>query len=289
MNRTLLGFLILGLLSAPSASAASASFVDEAFTIPYNGSYDLPVTITVECGDILGASGSYNVPVSVEGLPDYFGAGTATAEFAASDCLVADAITKDVVLTFTPTQAAFGLDPYPFQIKAGDDSFEHKQLAQVGYKSGHSLTLDQTFPHNLTTEDNGKLHWNVTVEIDANSQTMVMFQNLQVSVGKLSGINHQIFNVEEGDTVRTLSATFEAPDFEWEEATIQFWNYSHCLKGVDCPPINSQNMTWVITNDAKGGAAGGGSDAGNDSPAVAPIGLGLVLVAAALIVRRQKA
>lgn len=286
MNRTLLGLLSLALLVAPAASAADATFTDEPLTIPPSGSLDLPVTVTVDCADILSGGGGLSVPVSTTGLPDWMGAGTATADFAATDCLTGETTaSKDVALRFDPTDDALGLDPYGFTLVAGDDSSEFTGPIQVGYRDGHNMTTDLAFPHTLTDADGGRVSWNITIEVDANSQTMVMFQNLQTSVGKLSGVNHQIFDVETGDASRTLTATFEAPSFEWEEATITFWSYSHCLKGEDCPPTNNQNVTWVITNGATSSPLNEGD--GKDSPGLAPVGLGLALVAAALVARRR--
>ncbi len=287
MHRSLLALLTLVLLAAPAASALEVSFTDEEFTIPADGSYELPVTVSATCQEIL--AGTTSVSVSTSGLPDYFGAGTNSVDFAATDCLgTSTTVSKATALTFTPTSAAFGLEPHAFQIVAGSVTADHKKMAQVSYVDGHTLAMDQTFPYNMTEADGGVLTWNITIDIQANSQTMVMFQNLQASVGKLSGINHQIFDVESSETTRTLTAKFIAPDFEWTEAIIKFWNYSHCLKGTDCPPTNSQNMTWVITNQA-GTINGTPNDDGKESPGVAPVFVGLVLVAATLVVRRSSA
>lgn len=286
MKQTLLGFLFLALLVAPLASAAEASFSDAALTIPPTGSADLIVTVTVDCAEILAANNDLKVPVSTTGLPDWFGAGTAEASFALTDCAPPSvSASKDVTLTFTPTADAFGLDPYGFTVNAGTDSAPYTGPIQVGYLDGHQISSDMEFPYVLTDADEGRVTWNVTIDVTANSQTMVMFQNLQYSVGKVSGISHQIFDVETEDTTRTLTATFEAPDFEWEEATITFWNYSHCLKGTDCPPTNSQNLTWVIQNGA-GGPSNGGGD-GKDSPGLAPVTLTIALVAITLLARRR--
>ena len=286
MHRTLLGLLTLVLLSAPAASAADATFTDEPITVPPTGSASLPVTVTVDCTDVVAAGGDLDVPVSATGLPDWFGAGTAEAHFDAMSCLTGEATAStEVALTFTPTADALGLDPYSFLVVAGEDSFDFTGPIQVGYLDGHTMTTDLEFPYVLTDADGGAVSWNITLDITANSQTMVMFQNLQTSLGKLSGVSHQIFDVETGDTTRTLTATFEAPDFEWDEVTIKFWNYSHCLKGTDCPPTNSQNLTWVIQNGATGDPT---NDAGGkDSPGLAPVGLTLAVVAAALVARRR--
>ncbi len=289
MKRTLLGLLTFALLAAPGA-AAQATFADEPITIDPAGSHDLTVTVTAACADILSGGGSLSVDVSTSGLPDWFGAGTATAEFAITDCAPPEAtVSKDVTITFTPTADALGLDPYPFEVVAGGESFPFTGPIQVGYADGHTMSMTMDFPYTLTDADEGTLTWDITIDVTANSQTMVMFQNLQTSVGTLSGVNHQIFDVETGDTTRTITATFQAPDFEWEEATIKFWNYSHCLKGTDCPPTNSQNMTWVITNGATSTPAGGETDGGEEeSPGLPLVGL-LVAVGAAVVVARRRA
>ena len=288
----LLALLLAAALAAPTAQAAVAiDGENSAKTIPTSGG-SLSFNVTVDCTEFLTQGGPTLDATVTTDLPDYYGAQDGPANFSAQDSVTGaqQQLTQCIDVTLSPTDDALGLVPTPFKATATVGSasaeFDHDKNVQIAYKDGHTMTTDVSFPYDFTEADGEALEFNITIDIAANSRTMVMFIDPGASAGNVDGLFHQIFDVEDCETTRTIGVTWTPPSFAWENATISFYNYSHCLNGSPCDPTNEQNITWEIRNAQTGGGPSNTPD-DEESPSVPFIALGLALVAAAFVARRR--
>ncbi len=281
--------LLLLLLAAAPAAALDVSGTDEARKIPATGSTTLSYTITVDCADFLtGTKASFDITLT-DDLPDYYGSSSegVTIE-AGAGCLNADAqITGTADLVLTPTADAFGHTPKKFNVTVSDGTneatFTHAQPIQIEYVAGHTLATSVGFPYEFQGD---ALAFNVTIDIQANAQTMVMFMEVATG-GTLSGLTHQIFDVELGDRNRVLPVVWTPPAGAWTNDTITFYNFSHCLKGSPCDDTNGETITWEIHNMAPGGDSGSSNGGSKDSPGAPLFAVLALLGLAAVLVRRR--
>ena len=288
----LLALLLVAALAAPAAQAAVAiDGENSAKTISTSGG-SLGFDVTVDCTEfILQAAPTLDATVTTD-LPGYYGARDGTGTFSVQDCVTGatQQLTQTIDVALSPTDDAIGLAPTPFKatvtVGTATAEFDHDKNIQIAYEDGHTMTPDVAFPYEFTDADGEALEFNITIDIAANSRTMVMFIDPGASVGNVDGLFHQIFDVEDGETTRTIGVTWTPPSFAWETAEISFYNYSHCLNGSPCDPTNEQNITWEIRNAQTGGGAGETPD-DEESPSIPFIALGLALVAAAFVARRR--
>ena len=87
------------------------------------------------------------------------------------------------------------------------------------------------------------------INVTANAQTMVMFENKTVDVGSLDGLRAYTFDVLNGERDVTYNVLFTPPSSEWSEATVRFHTYSHCLVGANCAAKLERNLTWTFVNN----------------------------------------
>ncbi|MGB1585420.1 MAG: hypothetical protein ACPHID_00030 [Thermoplasmatota archaeon] len=296
MNVKLLPFLLMAAVLAAPMGAAQATGLSitggiSSQTIPHDQATTIPFEVTLGCSEFL-ASQSASIDIALEtDLPDYFGADSETVNFApGADCAnPALSIVKEIDLTINPTSDAMAYVPETFTVTATGGgltgSVAHEPL-QIAYKPGHTMTTSIDFPYEFTEADNGSVAFDIGLDITANGNTMVMFLDIGVN-GSISNLFHQVVNLPAGEErQRNLSVVWTPPAGAWEEDVISFYTYSHCLDGPSdaCGPTNEQNVTWVIKNMAATPTTDDGD--GEDAPGLPILGLGVVLVAVALLRRR---
>ncbi len=288
---TRLSLLAIALLALPSAQAAlQLSVEDEPLGLPPGTTTDLEVTGTISCQDFITA-GKQTLTVTLSSdAPDEWGPADGTLTFTAgADCLSASTSTTATgKVSFTPTADAMGLIGETITIAAtGDleDTVQRNELMWVAYQPGHTMETSIDFPYELTES---KLTFNLTITITANTNTMVMFENVTTTGGNVAGLSHEQFFFTAGEErTRTKTISWEPPTGEWEEATISFYNYSHCLifDFGDCDAEVEDNISWTITNGGVPSPEPEG-DGDKGSPG-AGILLVLAAVGAALVLRRR--
>lgn len=292
--------LLAALMLTPAASAQLGEVnvdIDGALAgaLDPQGSTDVNFTLHVGCDILLEEGGSATFTVSTD-LPAEFGAESKDVDVSADqDCLLGGSGDREVsdTLTITPVDGAMGNNKTTFTLTAtgAGESGEAENSDQVwiGYLPGHELDPEIEFPYTMTAADGPELVFNVTVTITANSNTMVMFEQADATPGDVTGLAHEVFNLKTGDArERTKTVTFIPPADDWENATISFFNFSHCLdSGFECGNEMEQDISWTITN---GGVStdSGGNGGGEDSPSPGVFTLLLGLLGAAFIAARRR-
>ena len=296
MNKKLLPLLLVGaVLAAPVAVAQgtgiSISGGSGSQVIDASGT-TLSFDVTLGCVEfVTGASQEISISLETSGLPDYFNPSSDPVTFApGADCLTAQEITQSVDLKLSPGADAWAYVSSGFKVIATDGAdlsaeLDHDPI-QIAYIPGHTMETSVAFPYEYTEADAGEVVFDIALDISANGNTMVMFENVGAN-GTVNNLFHQIFNLVGGEErSRNLTVTWTPPAGAWEEDVISFYTYSHCLDGPseDCGPTNEDNVTWVIKNMAASGPGGEPADEG--SPGVPFVLVAVALVAIALLRRR---
>ena len=293
------GFLVAlaAILLLPTVAAdLNHSTTFEGGAIPYDGTATIPIMVEVGCDIVLMTAGG-SASVQVTGLPTWLTAESTVLSFDTMECTnPLGNVTKQADLVLTPAADAPGLvnatlnativydgeAPGPL----GDPRLSPVTLpdVHVSYRPGHVITPtgDQTF-----MVANGSYAFDMKVDITANARTMIMFEDKRVQGGgMLTGLQAHVFDVPAGERSLVQPVKFTAPQGEWDTVRVLFYNYSHCLDGVDCGPQVASNVTWTFKN--AGAAAAVTEDGGSkDAPGpLLPVTLGC-LALAALLVRRK--
>ncbi len=287
MIRALL--VAMALLAVPGADAAlSITADDEPLALPPGSTTELTVTGTVNCQDFV-TSGSQTINVALTtDAPAEWGAQDGTLTFnAGPDCLNPAGTTSTTgTVSFTPNGTAMGLIPEIITITASGDAdatFTRNEQIWVDYQPGHVMETDIDFPYTLTDD---VLVFNLTVTVTANTDSMVMFERLTTSAGSVTGLGNEQFFFTAGEApTRVKTVTWTPPSGDWDNATIEFYNYSHCLifDFGDCGAHFEQNLTWTILN---GGTPTPTGDEGEDSPGAGLVAI-LAAIAAIVVARRR--
>lgn len=241
----------------------------------------IPVEVEADCALILteGEAGSLSVAID-HNLPLVWSVDTPSITLSADQACITNSGTQNATgtLTVTPGDDAPGLEPVSLVLNAtaGDSTAQSDDTAMlyVAYDPGHSISPDISFPYAMTNADGEALEFNITIQVQANAATMVMFTDVQAGGGSINGLDAQTFDVPAGETSRTIPVSW-TPPASWDNATISFRHFSHCTaEGFQCDPASNGTIEWTITNEK-------GNGGGKASPGLAPIIIvGLVALAA---------
>lgn len=283
------------LLLMPAANAQTDDFSIDAgsvddFISPTN-STDVDVTVEAACALILQEAGSSDVTVSVDG-EGYVTADDATVELDATECVgsTSGIISGDGTVTLEPVDDTLGLKAFniTFSASLGESSdTDEVQGVQLDYLPGHDMDPagDQTF--DVT---NGTITFPLEVEITANAKSMVMFERISASAGSVSGFSSMVFDVPNDVREETFQVKWTAPSGDWDEETVTFYTYSHCLDDTNTLPCDEHqpaDVTWTFVN--AGGSSGDNTTGGDDkdSPGLPLVGAVVAIGLVALARRRS--
>jgi len=290
----------LMLLAAVPAAAQSDSItvtpMEPEGPVPPGGSLTLYADVAVDCLLIIQNAGSLEVSFAFPDAPTGVNASVEPVSYDAQGCLTSPApldgtLIKNITVDVSASEDAPGLTPFALTMEAtGDDQTGSGdfQGLMVDYSPGH--TID---PGNGETFEvrGGQVSFNLTIDVTANARTMVMFEDKDVPAGaKLDGLSAVTFEVAAGERTATLPVTFQAPQGDWEELEVSFTNFSHCLDGSPCDPVQQQQVTWTFVNmgGAPTGTDGDGGDEGEESPGAGMLLVALGVLAAALVAARRR-
>lgn len=296
--------LVAALLLVPAAVAQTDSFTGvqlEADDPPAAGSgasTQIPVTVTLGCfGVVLGAGGQ-DVTVAASGeVPAWLNVTAQTVSFSAQDCADAGNLeaAKDANVTVSLAPDAPGLETASIDLVASYEGADGEAVTSndepvevsVNYTPGHSVSPgSQTFrvtevPHSF----------NVTLEVTANAETMVMFRDQTFDgPGTVSGLQAKTFDVAAGETSATRMVTFEPTSDDWQNVTLSFEHFSHCIGDeplCDGAETGITPVTWRFTNEMAD--AGGNGGDGEDSPGAGTALVALALLGAVFVALRRRA
>lgn len=287
------------LLVAPAHAQSVDDFAltvgSTAAPIPYNGTGDLPVSLTVGCAVLLqnvepGATSAdatftlANPPawLTVEGSP--------TLSFDLADCSSGvpptGSITGDGAVTLKAGPAAPGVLTQKVNVTAtlGTATATQEGSYNVSYHAAHTIQPSITFPYTMTSPT---VTFDLVVTESANARSMVMFTNVQADRGTVEGFASEVY---EPPAQKTLKVTYKATTTPWTEAHVKFHNYSHILlkeTGKDGPAQLEKDYDWVFVN----GMPQDGSSSGDSNPS--PDGMAIVaalgILGAAFVARRKGA
>ena len=289
-----LALLLLAALAVPSVSAQTPDGItvtptDLATPIPYEGSAQLTVSVSVGCLTILQSSGSTTVTVAASDAPPWLTVTPASIQlepqscitggngFATADGMVGLAVTKDApgvvdhTVNLVGTLGTTASDPAP-------------AIFTVAYNVDYSLVPDVKFP---LTVNGTQASFNVTVTQASNARSMVMIEKMKTTTGSFSGLGSTAYESEAGKPAsKTFKVTFKAPEGEWGNATTTFTAFGHYLL-LDGRAGDFDAGTPVTYSFVAGQAEGEHDEEGKDSPAPVGAFLALGLVALAAFARRR--
>ena len=267
MNAKLLPLLLVAAaLAAPFTAAQGTGFsissTDTTALIPADSTTKIPYTVTFGCLDFAsGMSQGYDISLTTD-LPAYFNAGSAAVSFAPGpDCLnEAASITKTIDLEIKPTADAWAYVPSAFTVTATDADgtisaeASHEPI-QIAYTPGHTMTTSIAFPYEFTDADEGAVEFDINLDITANGDTMVMFEN----VGANGTVNN-LFHQRRGD--RHFGGRGRALGLARGGAAIQHARdqnrHGHDLEKAhrrDLPPGTPGKTGWKAARRERGGGA----------------------------------
>lgn len=275
--------------------AASAQAFPVAFSPTWPGALSptaatsVPFNVTLECAFLLSKGGSVDVDVGLSSPPPWLNASPVRVSFAVTACTGGAGITRSGTLSLVTSQQAPGLVPFDLTAQASvvggtEKGTSTTQGLVISYRPGHSLTPDgdQTF------EVRGKTYsFVLKIDISANAQTMVMFEDKTVQVGTLDGVRAMTFDVAKGERSITYNVLFAPPTAPWNQSKVTFRTYSHCLVGDGCNPQLERTITWVFVNHQPATLQGdpttalppGGKSPGPELGPLLAVGLAALIVA----------
>lgn len=306
---TLVLVLAAALFAATPANAQfSSEFTLEATTpsepIPYAGSAEVPVKVTVGCQAVLenlGPSDTVVIAIHGEEPPAWLTVTETELEIPLQGCLasITGTVTATGAVTFTVDATAPGVVDQVMTLEAhlGDLVAPVEVTFTVAYFSNYTVVADAVFPLKVT---NGVAFFNVTATQNSNARSMIMFENVEESAGKISGLASIPYNTTASDTVRVpcgasppptdsrskvFCIKYQAPTGPWTEAKVSFTNFGHFLlldqRAGDY--ADAKTVTWTFVN---GGGELASTEGSNDAPLPLPF---LALGFAAFVAARRKA
>jgi MYXO-CTERM domain-containing protein len=288
-----LALLLLAALAVPTASAQTPEGVtvtatDLATPIPYEGSAELPVSVSVGCLTILENQGSTTVTVAVSDAPSWLTATPATIELEPQSCITGGNgfASGDGTVGLTVTKDAPGVVDHTINLTGtlGTTASDPATATfTVAYFVDYTLVPDVTFP---LTVNGTEASFNVTVTQASNARSMVMIEQMKTTAGVFSGLASIVYENDAGmPAEKTFKVTFKAPEGEWTNATTTFTAFGHYLL-LDGRAGDFDAGT-PVTYSFVAGHAGHVEDEDKDSPAPVGVLLALGLVALAAFVRRR--
>lgn len=299
VNRPLLFAGLLLALLLPSAAAQSGPIaLAPNWPTPLSPTTPtgVPFNVTLDCAVIAQKGGSANVDVSLDKAPAWITAQAARVSFAAADCVTGakTTLTRPGTIQLAAAADAPGLEPFSVTLSAAVTGSTEKTTAKkddlvLGYRPGHALSPpgDQTFRVTQAT-----YAFELAINVTANAQTMVMFEDKTVDLGSLDGLRAMTFDVANGERAITYNVLYTPPTGNWTQAKVTFRTYSHCLVGDGCDPQLASTITWTFLNEQPPSPndAGNPSDPapGGQSPSVGgALTLALVALASLILARRR--
>ncbi len=279
--------LLVGALLIPGGSAQTAgvtlSFETPAGPLPHNASSELPFTATINCVGVLSSGGSTDVVIATDNAPAYLGIQNKTVSFTNTDCLnPSGSVDVSDSLTMTPTADAPGMSTMEVTFTASHAGASDSATIPItlDYKMGYTWSTDISFPYELAEDS---VTFNITLMVDTNAVTMVMFETVEAPLGILTPPFPYTFNDPMAQNTHVVEVTYQAPVGAWTNDTATLKTWSHFLDdgGLKTP---DEQMVFTFTR-AAGTSANGGDD--KDSPGIALPGL-LALLGAALYVARRR-
>jgi hypothetical protein len=283
---------------APSAAAdakGSSSFADD--EIAHDAPTSVPLTVEIGC-DLAITSGGGTVTVTMEELPEWLTATTATFDVDPMSCIPSSPslgnVSQEVTLQVTPSKDAPGLVPaslnatvrFTGELRGNATAGIEVPPVVVKYRPGHSTTPeDMTF----TVPPGAPYTFDLVIDVTANARTMVMFEDKKLSdpAALLNGLKAETYDVAAGKRGETRKVTFTPPeDPSWERVVVTFRTFSHCLDGDHCPEEMQRNVTWTFVNQQPGLQTSTLDE--KDAPALPMVLVAAGLVALAAMVRRRQ-
>jgi MYXO-CTERM domain-containing protein len=267
--------------------------------IPYEGSAQLPVSVSVGCLSVLQNGGEGDVEVTVTDAPGWLTAAPATIPVDESTCVTGGGFASgEGTLGLTVAKDAPGVVDHTINIVAslGATASEPVPVVfTVAYHVNYTIVADARFPLMVNGTE---ASFNITVTQASNARSMVMIEKASSSIGVFSGVPAVVYDNEAGKPVsKTYKATFKAPDGEWANATATFTGFSHYLLldgragefGTPCAgatlPVCDAAGTTVTYSFVPGEHEHEDEDKESPAPVGAFVALGLVALAA--LVRRR--
>lgn len=286
-------FVLLAALAAVPTAEAQLPFQgvtvaasELATPIPYSGSTQLPVTVTIGCLT-LASELSTTATVTIPEPPAWLTVTPADLDLSGDIpmCVTgaAGTIVKEAMIGLAVAPEAPGVVKTEVNVVAtvGATSGTGTASFAVAYHASHKITPDVKFPVQVTGPT---FTFNVTAEQNANARSMIMFEQFKVTAGSFSGLASQPYNPPES---KVFKVKFTAPPGEWNESKVTFYNYSHYLltTGEAGDPELEARPEWTFVNAAP--PAPDGDDKG--APGAAGPLTALLLVACAFVAARRRA
>lgn len=302
-----LALLILAALAVPNASAqaqgVTLGVAELAAPIPYAGSAQLDVTVSVGCLTLLQEMGETAVTVAATGTPSWLTVTPATFDVDGQTCIANSGFaTGSGTVGLAVGSAAPGIVDHTVNLTATIGASSSDPVASVftvAYHVNYTIVADARFP---MTVNGTEASFNVTVTQASNARSMVMIEELKSSAGVLSGMGSQVYENAAGSPAsKTFKVTFKAPTGAWTNATASFTGYGHYLLldgragdfGEPCgalafPDCDAEG-TKVAYSFIAGHSDGHDEEDGGDKESPAPVGawLALGLVGLAAFARRR--
>jgi hypothetical protein len=250
--------LCVALLPAAAADAAGRSAF-QGHELSHSEPTPVPVEVVLGC-DLVLTTGGGTATVAMPFLPPWLAAAPQSVTVEPADCVpgVAGNVTRAVTLQVTPASDAPGLVPanisatiqYTGSLRGASQANVSLPEVVVAYRPGHALVPagDQEF----RVPGNRSFSFDLEIQVTANARTMVMFEDKAVSdpEAMLVGLKAETYDVNAGHRGERRKVTFTPPEGPWEEVTVGFRTFSHCLDGERCGNQMEQNVTWRFVNDA---------------------------------------
>ncbi len=285
----LAGLLLIAIPTASATMNVSSAIGD--LELEPGTTTKIPVLITVSCEEfVLAGATSLTFKVGSDARADWNAVHPDITVEAGPACVPGGSVGASGDISLSPGDDAFGLRSQTLKIWAvsGDTNltFDRSGKIWTAYVGGHTMSTDVTFPASYTGGD--ALFFNLTVEITANSNSMIMFfPNPSAGNGSVSGFASTQFFLDAGDSpTKTFQVKWTPPTGNWDNATFSFRKYSHCLNGGELNSCNMEDnegtVTWTMVNDAPKPPV-------DDKPTPG-VGAGLLVgvIAAALVVLRRR-
>ncbi len=244
-----LWLLLLVPLAAGQTQVFEVSVPEGEQIVAWQDTTTLTATVRVSCDYFLQPpSPTIRVQTSSDAPEAWGSSGEEIVFELGPDCADGEGVLeKTGDITFQPTQDAVALQPHKLTVTASagtiSDDYTRTSDSFVEYVGNHTLIADAT-PIEWT---GGDVEIPITIRVEANGPTRVIFPGLNPAGGRLAGIEPMEF-ASSGEQSFTMLWT---PPDAWETATLRVDHGSHCITQslYDCSPT-TQTTTWSIVNAA---------------------------------------
>lgn len=241
-------FLLAAALLAPLAGAQGMEVAlagEEPSQIPANEETLVPLVLRVDCLLVAQAGGELRVIVETDMPPSWRPQPLAVDFTAGPECLTGNQtaiLEQEASLAIEPHPDAVALLKRPLTIYANaTDAADTVTIAAVWieYVAGHHVAVKPPATDSWRIE----MH----VRFLANGQSMLMFRDVHVNKGTVSGFGDLLF-APGSDRLQTRVAQWHPPP-AWTEATLSFRAFSHCMAdGMACDDIHETRHNLTMYN-----------------------------------------